>query len=264
MSYVVDMIKKVHFEDYLLLEGPMTLFAPSNNAISKLLNSYGLDDFGISTLEDSMISTVLLYHAVPGIYKASDITNGLELTTYEGEAVECSVDGDNITVNGEVLSVFDISASNGVVHVIDGVLMPPSLSNGDGVDGEDSLNDNNDVESLEEDESIESSVDVTDEEESIDDEEEFGEDSTTETPSDSTSEAPMDVDSYVDSYWKDLPIKVQQAASVLGFNEELWNEDGATTAAFDSEWDDLSNEQQSAAKVLGYNQRSWCNGFAKK
>ena len=72
------------------------------------------------------LKKVLTYHVVPGTYTAADLKDGQELTTVEGGKLTVSVDGDMVKVNEATVEKADVNASNGVVHVIDKVVVPPA------------------------------------------------------------------------------------------------------------------------------------------
>ena len=61
---------------------------------------------------------------------------------------------------------------------------------------------------------------------------------------------------YDDYDWDELPAAVQQAATVLGFTEKIWDDEGET-AASEKAWDELNQVEQAAARTLGYNQSTW-------
>lgn len=105
-------------------EGPLTLFAPTDEAFAAL--PAGTID---SLLADpAALESVLLYHVAPGRIVGALIADGKEMATLEGSNVTFTfVDGQK-TVNGANLSGRGILASNGVIHVIDQVLLPPSMS----------------------------------------------------------------------------------------------------------------------------------------
>lgn len=95
-------------------EGPFTLFAPVNPAFE-----------GIDTSAD--LSPVLLYHAVPGAYGSSAVVGLAEPTDFEtANGADLTVDGDNLTVNDVSIIGVDLQTSNGVIHIIDEVLLPPA------------------------------------------------------------------------------------------------------------------------------------------
>ncbi len=100
-------------------EGPFTVFAPTNDAFAQLE----------ALPEGDALSQVLLYHVIDGKITSADIPQGETIvTTKQGEEVSVVRDGDMITLNETIIVVIkDIMASNGVIHVIDGVLIPPTL-----------------------------------------------------------------------------------------------------------------------------------------
>ncbi len=104
-------------------DGTYTLFAPSNEAIAALP-----DGTWTSLMEpdnrDQLLS-ILRYHVIPGKVTLSDMTAG-KVTTLQGEEVELSLAAETFHINGATLSQSDAAVSNGVVHIIDQVMMPPS------------------------------------------------------------------------------------------------------------------------------------------
>lgn len=109
--------------DTLKGAGPFTVFAPSDEAFAKvpeeILDNLAADPQGALT-------DVLTYHVLPDRVMAADITDGFEATTVQGETVAFSVDGSAVMINGAKIVQTDIEASNGVIHVIDAVLIPGS------------------------------------------------------------------------------------------------------------------------------------------
>jgi uncharacterized surface protein with fasciclin (FAS1) repeats len=67
---------------------------------------------------------ILTYHVVPGKVMSTDLSNGMEAATVEGSPVTIMTEG-GVTVNGANVVTADIEASNGVIHVIDAVILPP-------------------------------------------------------------------------------------------------------------------------------------------
>jgi len=118
LTTLVDLIVAAGLVEALSGDGPFTVFAPTDDAFLEFLGD------GDEPLDIDLVTTILTYHVVPGIYTASDIVNGLSLTTAQGEALTFSAMGATKMVNGEGIVAADILANNGIVHVIDGVLLP--------------------------------------------------------------------------------------------------------------------------------------------
>jgi len=94
-----------------------TVFAPTNSAFENI-------DADELTGDGDLLSEVLTYHVVPGQAIASgDIQDGQTVETLEGETLEFSVSGGTVQVNGATVTTADVEASNGVVHIVDGVLL---------------------------------------------------------------------------------------------------------------------------------------------
>lgn len=107
-------------------DAQLTLFAPTDAALSTLLGTLGLTDF--STVNPAIANGVLTYHVLAEIVNSSDLAEGNTYTTLQGEQV--TVAGGPTLVSGATspagFQVTDIQATNGVVHIIDVVLVPPS------------------------------------------------------------------------------------------------------------------------------------------
>jgi|GEM_PF-394590 len=111
----------------LASEGPFTVFAPTNEAFAAALEALGLTAEELLADTDTL-TTVLLYHVVAGNVTSSDIVDGAEVETVQGETILTEIVDGGVVLNGAVnVIAADITASNGVIHVIDGVLLPPSL-----------------------------------------------------------------------------------------------------------------------------------------
>ncbi|MEO9481711.1 MAG: fasciclin domain-containing protein [Maribacter dokdonensis] len=116
-------------------DGPFTVFAPTNDAFTELLNQ--LDDF--DTLADfntdeerAILTSILTYHVVAGVAaNSTDLSNGMMVTTVQGEDLTINIDGDvfidDATEIDAKVVIADVEASNGVVHVIDKVLLPQAI-----------------------------------------------------------------------------------------------------------------------------------------
>ena len=104
-------------------EGPFTVFAPTDEAFAAL--PPGLVDALLLPENKDILAKILTYHVVPGTVMAADIADG-DVATVEGQNVTLST-MDGVTVNGVKVISADIVASNGVVHVIEGVIVPPDV-----------------------------------------------------------------------------------------------------------------------------------------
>lgn len=108
-------------------EGPFTVFAPTDGAFAAALES--LDMTAEELLADTeTLTSILTYHVVAGEVPSSDVVtmDGQSVATVNGADVTISVDGDMVMVNDANVVAVDVEASNGVIHVIDSVLLPPA------------------------------------------------------------------------------------------------------------------------------------------
>ena len=105
--------------DTLKGTGPFTVFAPTDAAFAKL--PAGTVD---SLLKDiPQLTSILTYHVVPGKVMAADLKNGMSAATVQGKNVTFDL-SHGVKVNGATVSQADIVADNGVIHVIDSVILP--------------------------------------------------------------------------------------------------------------------------------------------
>lgn len=104
-------------------EGPFTVFAPTDDAFDALPEGT-LDTLLADPSGD--LTQILLYHAVSGKVMAADVVGLDTATTVQGSDLSITVDGDSVMVNDANVIITDIEASNGVIHVIDAVLLPPT------------------------------------------------------------------------------------------------------------------------------------------
>ena len=103
--------------------GPFTVFAPTNEAFAAL--PAGVLDALLLPENKDLLVQILTYHAVSGTVLAADVMAG-DVPTVEGQNITLATDG-GVTVNGAAVVQADIIASNGVIHVIDAVLLPPGV-----------------------------------------------------------------------------------------------------------------------------------------
>lgn len=124
-SILVSALQKAELVETLQGEGPFTVFAPTNDAFAKLLEA--LDVTAEELLAQPDLAKVLTYHVVAGKVMAGDLTDGLEADTVNGGKVKFDLSGDP-KVNDSFITATDIEASNGVIHVIDTVLVPENFT----------------------------------------------------------------------------------------------------------------------------------------
>ena len=121
-STLVGLLKVANLTDTLNGTTNYTLFAPSNAAFDKIPSS------ALATLANNTtaLKRVLLYHVVPGTLLSKDITGNGTLTTANGLSLPYSVTSTVVTVDNASITKTDINATNGVIHVIDSVMIPPA------------------------------------------------------------------------------------------------------------------------------------------
>lgn len=123
-SILVSALQKAGLVDDLQGAGPFTVFAPTNAAFEKLLGELNITADQLLAQPD--LAKVLTYHVVSGEVMAADLTNGMTATTLNGESLTFDLSGSP-KVNNANITTTDINASNGVIHVIDTVLVPSNF-----------------------------------------------------------------------------------------------------------------------------------------
>jgi uncharacterized surface protein with fasciclin (FAS1) repeats len=108
-------------------KGPFTVFAPTNSAFGKL--PAGTVDNLVKPENKATLSKILTFHVVPGKLEASDLTDGKKLKTVEGEQLTVKRSGDKVMIidakgDSATVTISNVNQSNGVIHVVDTVLMP--------------------------------------------------------------------------------------------------------------------------------------------
>jgi uncharacterized surface protein with fasciclin (FAS1) repeats len=104
--------------------GPFTVFAPTDAAFAKL--PAGTIDTLLKPENKAKLTAILTYHVVPGKVTAADVVKLSEAKTVEGAMVTVKVNGGKVMINNATVTAADVEASDGVIHVIDTVLMPPA------------------------------------------------------------------------------------------------------------------------------------------
>ena len=104
-------------------EGPFTVFAPTDAAFAALPE--GLLEKLLLPENIAVLTAILTYHVVPGMVMSTDVTAG-DVATVEGSTIAITTDM-GVMVNGANVVAVDVAASNGVIHVIDAVIVPPTV-----------------------------------------------------------------------------------------------------------------------------------------
>ena len=104
-------------------EGPFTVFAPTDDAFAALPD--GLVDALLLPENKDTLTKILTYHVVAGQVMAADVSDG-DVATVEGQTVALSTE-DGVSVNGANVIIADVVTSNGVIHAIDAVILPPDV-----------------------------------------------------------------------------------------------------------------------------------------
>ncbi len=104
--------------------GTFTVFAPTNAAFAELLGVIG--QTSADDIPADVLLSVLQYHVLASEVYASNLADGLTSTTLNGEDIMVAADGNSFTISGAAINTADVMTSNGVVHIMDNVLVPPS------------------------------------------------------------------------------------------------------------------------------------------
>ena len=124
-SILVAALQKADLVGALQGEGPFTVFAPTNAAFEDLLKALNISANDL--LNQPELAKVLLYHVVSGKVMSTDLTNGLEAATLNGQKVKFDL-SSGVKVSGSTVTAADLQAGNGVIHVIDKVLVPADFN----------------------------------------------------------------------------------------------------------------------------------------
>jgi uncharacterized surface protein with fasciclin (FAS1) repeats len=121
LSTLNSLVVKAGLTDTLKASGPFTVFAPNNAAFAKV-PAKTMEDLG---KDPARLTAVLTYHVVPGKVMAADVKNS-NAKTVNGANIALSKAGTFVTVEDGMVQTADLQATNGVVHIIDSVLIPPA------------------------------------------------------------------------------------------------------------------------------------------
>lgn len=121
-STLVAAVQAAELAGTLSGAGPFTVFAPTNAAFEKL--PAGTVDNLLKAENKQQLTNVLTYHVVPGTYMAADLKNGQKLKTVQGAELTVMMKDGKVMIDGATVATPDVTSSNGVIHVIDAVVMP--------------------------------------------------------------------------------------------------------------------------------------------
>jgi uncharacterized surface protein with fasciclin (FAS1) repeats len=123
-STLVSLVKAAGLVDTLKGKGPFTVLAPTNAAFAKVPKAI-LEKLGA---DKALLTKVLTYHVIAGEVYAKDLKNGITPKTVEGETVKVTIKGKTVKFNQAKVVIADVKASNGVIHAIDAVILPASIT----------------------------------------------------------------------------------------------------------------------------------------
>ena len=122
---LVAAVKAADLVETLKGEGPFTVFAPTDEAFAKIPK----EKLEALLKDKKALAAVLSYHVVPGKVMASDVINLEKAKTAQGNSINIATKDGKVTINGINVIKTDIVCKNGVIHVIDAVLLPPDNNN---------------------------------------------------------------------------------------------------------------------------------------
>lgn len=125
LSTLVAAVKAGGLVETLKGDGPFTVFAPTNEAFAALPE--GTLEMLLKPENKDKLVAILTYHVVSGKVMSTDLSNGQKAKTVQGESVMVDISYGNVKISGAKVVAADVKASNGVVHVIDKVILPPSM-----------------------------------------------------------------------------------------------------------------------------------------
>ncbi|EMI58247.1 beta-Ig-H3/fasciclin [Rhodopirellula sallentina SM41] len=123
---LVAAAKAAGLVDTLKSDGPLTVFAPTDDAFAKLPD--GTVETLLKPENKAKLAAILTYHVVPGKVMAADVVNVSGAKTVQGQQVDVKVDGSNVMIDNANVVKTDIECDNGVIHVIDSVILPADKS----------------------------------------------------------------------------------------------------------------------------------------
>ena len=119
---LVTALEAAGLVDTLKGKGPFTVFAPTDEAFAKI-DAATLADL-LKPENKDKLTAILTYHVVPGKVKSSEIKGDMEAVTVNGKALSIKLMGGKVMINEASVIVPDVNADNGVIHIVDTVLLP--------------------------------------------------------------------------------------------------------------------------------------------
>jgi transforming growth factor-beta-induced protein len=124
-TILVEALTKTDLVGALNADGPYTVFAPTNEAFENLFEDLGVS--GINELTKDQLIPILLYHVVDGKVMAADVSTGTVPTLNSDASMDIKVSNKGVKIDKKSnVIITDVEASNGVIHVVDAVLIPAS------------------------------------------------------------------------------------------------------------------------------------------
>jgi uncharacterized surface protein with fasciclin (FAS1) repeats len=117
---LITAVKAAGLAETLAEGGPFTVFAPTDEAFARIPQA----DLEALLADKEALTAVLTYHVVPGTVYAADVVHLSSATTVNGQDVKVAVKDGNVMIDGATVIATDIEATNGVIHVIDRVILP--------------------------------------------------------------------------------------------------------------------------------------------
>jgi uncharacterized surface protein with fasciclin (FAS1) repeats len=121
-STLVAAVKAAGLVETLKGTGPFTIFAPTNAAFNAL--PAGTVDGLLKPEKKADLTGILTYHVVAGAVKSSELKDGQKVKTLQGAELTVAIKDGKVTINGANVTAADLTGSNGVIHIVDAVLMP--------------------------------------------------------------------------------------------------------------------------------------------
>ncbi|OEK03738.1 hypothetical protein BFP97_03920 [Roseivirga sp. 4D4] len=125
LKTLVAAVKAGGLVETLQGDGPFTVFAPTDEAFAAL--PAGTLEMLLKPENKDKLVAILTYHVVAGKVMSTDLSNGQKAKTVQGQNVSVSISGSTVKISGAKVVAADVKAKNGVVHIIDKVILPPNM-----------------------------------------------------------------------------------------------------------------------------------------